>query len=46
LFPRSDAYKRIEGGRYRFQVTFTLPLLGTVLSYAGLLESRTAPPFE
>jgi hypothetical protein len=38
LFPRSRAYKRIEDGRYRFYVGFSLPLLGTVLSYGGLLE--------
>lgn len=24
----------------RFQVTFTMPLLGTVLAYGGVLESR------
>jgi hypothetical protein len=46
LFPRSDAYKRIEDGRYRFQVTFTVPLLGPVLSYGGLLDSHDAPAAE
>lgn len=40
LFPQSTAYKRIEDGRYRFQVAFAMPLLGEVLSYGGLLESR------
>ena len=39
LLPRTTAYKRIEGGRYRFQVAFSLPLLGTVLSYGGLLDA-------
>ena len=46
LFPQSTAYKRIEEGRYRFQVTFTMPLLGEVLSYGGLLESRSARAVE
>lgn len=32
LFPQSTAYKCVENGRYRFQVTFTMPLLGNVLS--------------
>lgn len=39
LLPRSRAYKRIEDGRYRFYVGFTLPLLGTVLSYSGALHA-------
>lgn len=39
LLPRTTAYKRIEAGRYRFQVAFSLPLLGTVLSYGGLLTA-------
>jgi hypothetical protein len=46
LFPRSDAYKCVEGGRYRFQVTFMVPLLGRVLSYGGLLESYPASAAE
>lgn len=37
LLPRSHAYKRIEDGRYRFSVSFSLPVLGVVLSYRGLL---------
>lgn len=37
LFPQSSAYKHIESGRYRFQVTFTMPFLGVVLAYGGLL---------
>jgi hypothetical protein len=40
LVPRSRAYKRIEDGRYRFFVGFTLPFLGEVFSYSGLLEAR------
>jgi hypothetical protein len=38
LLPRSEAYKRIEDGRYRFSVSFALPLLGEVLRYGGLLQ--------
>lgn len=42
LFPHSQAYKQIEDGRYRFYVGFSLPLLGTILSYSGLLELAPA----
>jgi hypothetical protein len=38
LFPKSRAYKRIEDGNYRFYVGFSVPLLGTILSYSGLLQ--------
>ncbi|WP_426687998.1 DUF4166 domain-containing protein [Rhodanobacter ginsengiterrae] len=38
LLPRSEAYKRIEEGRYRFKVSFALPLLGMVLGYGGWLD--------
>jgi hypothetical protein len=38
LVPRSHASKRIEEGRYRFFVGFSLPLVGPILSYGGLLE--------
>ena len=38
LFPNSIAFKAVEAGRYRFYVGFSLPWLGTVLSYGGLLE--------
>lgn len=37
LFPKPQAYKRIEQGRYRFCVAFTLPLVGEILCYQGLL---------
>lgn len=38
LFPKSRAYKRIdEEGRYRFEVSFSMPLVGTVLGYGGTL---------
>lgn len=43
LFPQSIAYKRIEDGRYRFQVAFTMPVLGVVLAYGGLLDKQNAP---
>lgn len=50
LAPKTRAYKEVEGGEYRFYVGFSLPLLGTVLSYSGLLAARvseTAPtPLE
>ncbi|MBO2926973.1 DUF4166 domain-containing protein [Metapseudomonas otitidis] len=39
LLPRTDAYKRIEAGRYRFHVAFSLPLLGPLVTYEGLLEA-------
>ncbi len=38
LFPRTKAYKRIEQGRYRFYVGVSLPLLGLLFSYTGLLD--------
>jgi Domain of unknown function (DUF4166) len=43
LFPRTEAYKRVEAGRYRFRVAFALPVLGMILSYGGLLDAETAP---
>ncbi len=39
LFPNSKAFKTIEAGRYRFYVGFSLPWLGTILSYGGLLSA-------
>jgi len=39
LIPRATAYKRIEDGRYRFFVGFSLPVLGEAFSYSGLLEA-------
>ncbi len=38
LLPVSRAWKRIEDGRYRFEVEFAMPLLGVVLGYSGLLD--------
>ena len=39
LLPETTAYKCIEGGRYRFCVSISLLLLGTVLSYGRLLQA-------
>jgi hypothetical protein len=39
LAPRTLAYKEVVGGAYRFYVGFSLPLLGTLLSYSGLLQA-------
>lgn len=41
LFPHSKAYKKIEGDQYRFYVGFSLPMLGTILAYSGLLAARS-----
>ena len=40
LFPNSQAYKTIEDGKYRFYVGFSLPVLGLLLSYGGVLEAK------
>lgn len=37
LLPRTTAYKQVEHNQYRFYVGFTLPLLGELLCYSGLL---------
>lgn len=46
LLPRSHAYKQIVttdlGPRYRFAVSFSLPLLGQLLGYAGELDAAHA----
>ena len=42
LLPKSTAYKVIEDGRYKFAVRFSLPLLGTLVSYQGLLDAEPA----
>jgi Domain of unknown function (DUF4166) len=42
LMPRTLAYKKIEDNKYRFYVGFSLPLIGTVLSYSGLLVLSAA----
>ncbi|WP_083838934.1 DUF4166 domain-containing protein [Rhodanobacter fulvus] len=40
LLPTTAAWKRTENGRYRFQVQFSLPWLGTILAYGGLLDAE------
>ncbi len=37
LLPKTNAYKYIESGKYKFHVGFSLFTLGTILSYSGLL---------
>lgn len=44
LLPRVTAYKRIEQGRYYFYVGFSIPWLGTVLSYSGTLVAKINAP--
>ncbi|WP_223671057.1 DUF4166 domain-containing protein [Kangiella shandongensis] len=39
LIPGSTAYKVIENDRYRFHVEFSLPVLGTLICYQGLLQA-------
>lgn len=39
LLPRTTAYKRIENDHYHFYVGFSLPVLGTLLSYSGNLSA-------
>jgi len=38
LFPQTEAYKYIENGKYQFYVGFSIPFLGRLLSYGGLLS--------
>jgi hypothetical protein len=38
LLPRVVAYKRIEADKYRFFVGFSLPVIGELFTYSGLLE--------
>lgn len=40
LIPKSQAFKKIENGKYKFKVTFTYPLLGNLVSYEGLLDAK------
>jgi Domain of unknown function (DUF4166) len=40
LLPQSQAGKRIVDGRYAFDVRFSLPLLGTLLAYGGVLDAQ------
>ncbi len=38
LIPHTNAYKIIENGLYRFHVEFSLPIIGSLVSYKGLLQ--------
>jgi hypothetical protein len=40
LIPKSKAYKIIENGKYIFNVSFTYPLLGSLVSYKGILDAK------
>ncbi|WP_415882798.1 DUF4166 domain-containing protein [Neptuniibacter sp. QD34_54] len=42
LLPKTTAYKKIENGKYRFFVGFSLPILGSLVSYQGLLCPEVA----
>jgi len=42
LIPKSKAYKTIEDGQYRFHVQFSLPVLGTLVAYHGLLRAESS----
>lgn len=39
LLIRSTAYKRIQEDRYCFYVGFSVPILGTLISYSGKLQA-------
>jgi len=41
LVPHTNAYKVIENDLYRFHVGFSLPLIGSLVSYQGLLGLET-----
>lgn len=40
LMPKMTAYKTIEQQQYRFYVAFSLPVLGLLFSYSGLLQLK------
>lgn len=40
LIPKTNAYKVIENGEYRFHVEFSLPIIGSLVSYQGLLRAK------
>lgn len=40
LTPASQAYKLVENGKYIFNVSFTYPLLGSLVSYKGVLTAK------
>lgn len=40
LIPNAQAYKIIENDKYVFNVSFTYPLLGNLVSYRGILTAK------
>jgi hypothetical protein len=40
LIPHTNAFKIIENGKYRFHVEFSLPIIGSLVSYQGLLRAE------
>jgi len=40
LIPKTNAYKIIENGKYRFHVEFLFPIIGSLVSYQGLLRAE------
>ena len=40
LTPKANAYKVIENGQYRFYVEFSLPVIGSLVCYQGLLQAE------
>lgn len=42
LVPETRAYKLIENGEYRFFVGFSMPFIGTLVSYQGLLQADSS----
>ena len=43
LFPRTSAGKRMVDGQYNFGVDISLPLVGSLLCYEGLLVAECSP---
>ncbi|WP_181389622.1 DUF4166 domain-containing protein [Leucothrix pacifica] len=41
LVPKTTAYKVIEDDQYRFHVEFSLPMLGSLVRYQGLLSAQS-----
>lgn len=40
LFPKLEAYKLMKNDRYHFYVGFSVPLLGKLVSYSGVLTRK------
>lgn len=41
LVPHTTAYKKIENEKYRFYVDFSLPVIGSLVCYQGLMVEET-----